>query len=370
LRENKEPVAQPERPADIVRRLAPRLVEREPDLDAQGLFAAENIDDLRLSGLLLLNVPASHGGLGADLSETVETLRQLAHSSPSTALMLAMHTSTLAHYLISDNLVPAQAREGFQHQRAWAFKEVRQGKIFAVANSEPGAGGDLRNSKATVRGTGDRVLSGMKSFASFGANAHYFMAAARDENDNVEYCLVRNDPKHVQVAAPWSAMGMRSSESVVLRFDSAPVVGLLAYAGLMDGVNQRHWSTLSFTAIFVGIAESLLEDLVARSNTALQQVECVEMKLTVEACRSFLRHCVSIEPEPADSEYRRLVRDCKLFVTRSLVRQAAAAFSTQTGAAYSFSSPISRKFRDLLAGPPLRPPVGLSFDELWEEMKK
>lgn len=369
MRENKEHVAQHERPADIVARLAPRLLEREPDLDARGIFAAENIDDLRLSGLLLLNVPVSHGGLGADLAETVETLRLMAQSSPSTALMLAMHTSTLAHYLIADSLLPTSQRDGFQHQRAWAFKEVREGKIFAVANSEPGAGGDLQNSKSVIRGTSSLVLTGTKSFASFGANAHYFMAAARDENDKVEYFLVRNDPAHVQVAVPWSALGMRSSESVVLRFDSAPVVGLLAYPGLLDGVNQRHWSTLSFTAIFVGIAESLLDDLVARSVSSLQKVECVDMRLTVEACRSFLRYCVSIEPEPADTDYRRLVRDCKLFVTRSLARQAAAAFSTQTGAAYSFSSPISRKFRDLLAGPPLRPPVGLTFDELWDEMK-
>ena len=368
MQENIDPVAQNERPAEIVRRLAPRLLEREPELDARGIFAADNIDDLRLSGLLLLNVPVSHGGLGADLSETTETLRLLAQSSPATALMLAMHTSTLAHYLVGDALVPAGLRDGFQHQRAWAFKEVRQGKIFAVANSEPGAGGDLKNSKALVHGNSSRVLTGTKSFASFGANAHYFMAAARDESDKVEYFLVRNDPAHVQVAVPWSALGMRSSESVVLRFESAPVVGLLAYPGLLDGVNQRHWSTLSFTAIFVGIAESLLQDLVSRSVSALQRVECVEMRLTIEACRSYLRYCVSIEPEPTDKEYRSRVRDCKLFVTRSLARQAAAAFSTQTGAAYSFSSPISRKFRDLLAGPPLRPPVGLTFDELWDEM--
>lgn len=367
--EKKKHAAQPERPADIVRTLAPRLAEREPELDNRGLFAAENIEDLRRSGLLLLNVPVSHGGLGADLSETVETLRLIAHSSPSTALMLAMHTSTLAHYLLPDSLVPAGLRDGFQDQRTWAFKEVLEGKIFAVANSEPGAGGDLQNSKALVSGSSHRVLTGTKSFSSFGTHAHYFMAAARDETEKVEYFLVQNDPAHVRVAVPWSAMGMRSSESVVLRFDSAPVVGMLAYPGLLEGVNHRHWSTLSFTATFVGIAESLLDDLVARSVSALQKVECVEMRLAIEACRSFLRYCVSIEPEPAGEEYRRLVRDCKLFVTRSLARQAAAAFSTQTGAAYSFSSPISRKFRDLLAGPPLRPPVGLTFDELWDEMK-
>ena len=57
-----------------------------------------------------------------------------------------------------------------------------------------------------------------------------------------------------------------------------------------------------------------------------------------------------------------------LFATSSLAEKAAALYSAQGGGAYRFSSPISRKFRDLLAGPVLRPPVGASFDDVWDEL--
>lgn len=322
--------------------------------------------DLREAGLLALNVPASRGGLNADLGETVETLRQLATGSPSTALMLAMHTSILANYLIDPQLVPAPERKPFEQQREEVWQQAIEGKIFAVANSEAGSGGDIQRSRATVR---DGRLDGIKTFASAGTYADFYMATARDSNGVLDYYLVKNDPATVTVQTPWDALGMRGSESVVLRFAGAPVRGVLCYRGMLDGVSNRHWSTLSFTAIFIGAAEALLEEARRSASGMLQQVETVNFHLTVQASRAFLRHCVAKEPEATDTEYRHLVRDCKVFATRALAREAAALFSAQSGRAYAFSSAYSRLLRDLLAGPALRPPMALAFDDIWDDLR-
>ncbi|HWS72464.1 MAG TPA: hypothetical protein VN605_10130, partial [Thermoanaerobaculia bacterium] len=142
------------------------------------------------------------------------------------------------------------------------------------------------------------------------------------------------------------------------------------YRGMLDGVNNRHWSTLSFTAIFVGVAESLLADVRAIASGILQESSTVDLHLTIEACRAFVRHCVATEPDPTDAEYRQLVRNCKLYVTRTLAEKGTASYLALGGSAYRFASPISRKLRDLLAGPALRPPVGVGFDELWGELRK
>ena len=174
--------------AAVAASLVPRLAAAEPEHD-----------------LLLLNVP---GGFGETLGGTLETLRTLAQGSPSTALMLAMHTSVLANYLIDPRHVPASERAAFIERRAWVFGEAMRGKRFGVANSEPGAGGDVKQSRAEMR---DGRVWGVKSFCSMGTHADYFMAAARDE-DHVRYWLVRNE--NVSVASEWDAVGMRSSESV------------------------------------------------------------------------------------------------------------------------------------------------------------
>ena len=160
---------------------------------------------------------------------------------------------------------------------------------------------------------------------------------------------------------------MRSSERVSRRFAGAPVVGPLARRGLLSGVNNRHWATLSFTAVFVGTAESLLADS-TRGRDALNATTAVDLHLAIQASRAFLRHCVEVEPRVADDVYRRLVRDCKVFVTRTLVEKATAAFAALGGSAYRADSAASRKLRDLLAGPSVRPPVASAFEEIWREM--
>lgn len=353
------------RGVEVAASLVPRLAAAEREHDLAGRFAADNLALLAEAGLLALNVPAELGGIGESLGGTAETLRVIAHGSPSAALMLAMHTSTLSHYSIDPQHIPAGEREAFARQRGWACREALAGRIFGVANSEAGAGGNVKSSKARVD---DGRMTGVKSFCSMGTHADYFLAAARDESETVDYYLVRNDDARVSVAAEWDAIGMRSSDSVSLRFDGAPVIGPFAYRGLIDGVNNRHWATVSFAAIFTGIAESLLDEVTRQRGGILHQTSTVDLHLTVQSCLAFVRHCIAVEPAAADAAYRRLVRDCKLFVTRSLAQQASALYIAQGGSAYRFGSSVSRKLRDLLAGPAVRPPVGVSFDELWEEL--
>lgn len=333
--------------------------------------------------MLAINVPASAGGDGASLRETLEALRSLSSVAPSTALMLAMHTSILANYLVDPASIPLEHRPFFIAQRAWAWGEAAKGKIFAVANSETGAHGDVHNSRATIgprRETSSPacalpsaeeggVVNGVKSFASFGVHADYYMSAARDDGGSVNYYVVRNAPGTVTARSGWDAIGMRSSESVLLELYEAPAIGPMCYPGMLDGINNRHWSTLSFTAVVLGIADSMLDEVKSKSEGILPQTETVEFHLTLRASEAFLAHCVACEPPVSTKDYRALVRDCKTFVTRSLATRGSALFVAQSGAAYRFSSTLSRKFRDLLAGPALRPPAAIAFDEIWSELK-
>jgi alkylation response protein AidB-like acyl-CoA dehydrogenase len=345
--------------------LVPQLAAREPQHDLAGELAVDNLVALADAGLLRLNVPVAAGGLGAGLAETLDVLSILATGSPSTALMLAMHTSVLSHFLIDPRHVAEDERAFFASQQAWAWNEASAGRVFGVANSENGAGGDVAKTRALLR---DGRLSGVKSFCSMGTWPSWFMTAARDEHDHVRYYVVANDASTVTVDRPWDAIGMRSSQSVSLRFDGAAVVGPLAWSGLLDGVNNRHWSTLSFTAIFLGAAEALLDEVRSHQPGVLLAAELVNFHLALQASRAFVAHCAASEPEPADAAYRRLVRDCKVFVAKTLVERATALFMAHGGSAYRFNSRVSRLFRDLLAAPAVRPPLALGFDEIFAEL--
>lgn len=350
---------------EAAERLVPQLASNEPEHDRAGQFAAANIELLRAAGLLALNVPRSAGGFGETLGGTTAVLRTIAKGSPSTALMLMMHTSVLAHYLTPVDLVPEPEREYFETQRAWAWQQAVDGHLFGVANSEAGAGGDVKNSRAAIS---HRKVSGTKSFCSMGTAPSFYMAAARDASDRVEYYLVENDVDHVKRASGWDAIGMRSSDSVSLRFDEAASLGPLAYDGLLDGINQRHWSTLSFAAVFLGTAEALLGAVKREGAAPLLATHLVDFHLGIQASSAFLSHCVSSEPRVTDAAYRRLVRDCKLFVTKTLAEKGAAVFAACGGSEYRTASRVSAALRDLLAGPAVRPPLAVGFEEVWREL--
>jgi alkylation response protein AidB-like acyl-CoA dehydrogenase len=72
--------------------LGKQFATREAEADENDLFVAENITQLKSSGLVAAGVPISLGGGGASFSDFCQVLRILGRYSSSTALAFAMHT--------------------------------------------------------------------------------------------------------------------------------------------------------------------------------------------------------------------------------------------------------------------------------------
>src|SRR5581483_10514924 len=71
--------------------LLARFAERAPRYDEEHRFAAEDFEELREAGYLLLNVPAELGGYGRNLAEVAREQRRLAYYAAPTALAVNMH---------------------------------------------------------------------------------------------------------------------------------------------------------------------------------------------------------------------------------------------------------------------------------------
>ena len=56
----------------------------------------------------------------------------------------------------------------------------------------------------------------------------------------------------------WDPLGMRATASVGLTLEETPAACVLGYRGCLEGVNARHWSTVLFAAVFVGVGEGAL----------------------------------------------------------------------------------------------------------------
>jgi alkylation response protein AidB-like acyl-CoA dehydrogenase len=139
--------------------LAPRIAEAE----RQGWLPADVIEDLGELGVLGMNVPEEHGGLGASTVVFALVLEELAAAWPSLAVGVSVNSGIVAGSIV---------RYGTPEQRArWLPRLIDGTGLGAFALTEASSGSDAASLQTTARRDGDDwVLSGSKVFIT---NARY-----------------------------------------------------------------------------------------------------------------------------------------------------------------------------------------------------
>jgi alkylation response protein AidB-like acyl-CoA dehydrogenase len=362
---------------EAVRRLADGWAERETLANHEGRLTMppETLAEMRSSGILAAPLPERYGGWGSTLAETAQAVRLLAQRAPAAALALVMPLGNAATTRVPAGCVPTACRAALWAGQCWIADRVREGKILAVANSEPGAGGDLRNTRttATPGAGGTYHLTGRKSFATFGRDADYFLCAARRSeadpggtHDVIDGFFVRRDAPGLTVDDRWNPVGMRPTASVGLTLEGAPAEALLGYPGCLEGVNARHWSTVLFAAVFVGVGEGALREGARQTSAEAvwARAALAEQALHLEAAAGFVEAVAGAETWPVPAELQERSRLAKTFAARAAVEAATHAAMVAGGRCYTPHHPVFLFLCDALAGPLLRPPLPQSMDAL------
>jgi alkylation response protein AidB-like acyl-CoA dehydrogenase len=369
------------RPRDlpaVVSRLAGRWAEREAAAVRAGevRMPAATLEDFRTSGILTAPVPTALGGWGASLAQTAEAVRQVARQAPAAALALAMPLGNAATTRIPASAVAPGQRAALARGQRWIADRANEGRILAVANSEPGAGGELANTKTRAeRGPdGTYCLTGRKSFATFGADADYFLCAARRPDGSgrglVDGFFVSRHAPGLAVDDRWDAAGMRPTASVGLTLDGAPAEAVLGYPGCLEGVNARHWSTVLFAAVFLGVGEEALGQGASQvaPDAVWARATLAECALSLDAAAAFVEAAAHDERWPLPAEAAERTRRAKTYVARAAVQAATQAAIVSGGRCYAPHHPIFRLLCDALAGPLLRPPLPQAMDAIVRQL--
>jgi len=350
--------------------------EEEQTRGGHTRVAAATLADLRASGILAAPVPVYLGGSGNSLRLCAEAVRHLARQAPATALAIAMPLGNAATTRIPDSAVASHLRQQLDAGRQWIARSAVAGRILAVANSEPGGGGDLARTRTIATRGDDGVfrLSGQKSFATIGPDADYFLCAARTQNtDVIDGFFVARDAPGVVLDERWDPLGMRATASVGLTLDNAPSSALLGFPGCLQGVNARHWSTVLFAAVFVGLGEGALAAAVdavgpAGAGSCYVRASLADCALNLEAAAGLLESVASDGRWPLPASARERTQRAKTFAARTAVETATRAAMLGGGRAYRADHPISRFLHDALAGPLLRPTISNAMDGLASQL--
>ena len=144
----------------VLTELAPAWGELELAAENRGAtrLDAGILAGIRDSGVLKAPLPEALGGWGASLFECCDAMRRLARHAPSTALALAMPWGNTAIARLPVEVIPPDRRSAQQRCAEWVAGAVRDGKILAVANAEPGSHGDLQQTKCTAVTRGVLIL--------------------------------------------------------------------------------------------------------------------------------------------------------------------------------------------------------------------
>jgi alkylation response protein AidB-like acyl-CoA dehydrogenase len=361
----------------VVRDLLDGWARREAQANDAGMLhmPPETVAEMKSSGILAAPVPLPLGGWDSSLEETATAIRLIAQRAPATALALVMPLGNAATTRIPQACVPPAVRPALVRGQRWIAEQVRRGRILAVANSEPGAGGELSSTKTMAHRGSDGVyrLTGRKSFATFGRDADYFLCAARrmetvsaEQAGVVDGFFVARDAAGLVVDDRWNPVGMRPTASVGLTLDAAPADAILGFPGCLEGVNARHWSTVLFAAVFLGVAEGALREAVQMTpgDAVWARSTLAEHALNLDAAGGFVESVARDERWPLPAEAQERARRAKTFVARVAVETATKAAMISGGRSYTPGHPVFRFLCDALAGPLLRPPMPQAMDTI------
>jgi alkylation response protein AidB-like acyl-CoA dehydrogenase len=324
------------------------------ELDRDGRFPVELVEQAAALGLLGIPLPERYGGAGSDTLAYAIAIEELARVDSSFAITVAAHTSlgTMPIHLY-----------GSDEQRERWLPELASGRgLASFGLTEPGAGSDAGATRTTARlEDGEWVIDGTKMFITNAGTtlSRLVTITARTGDDEISNLVVENGTPGYEQSPPLKKMGWRSSDTreLVFRGCRVPEGNLLGPRGngfkqfleILDG------GRISVAALGLGMAQGAFEMALRYAKEREQfgrpigrfqavQFKLADMATEIEAARNLVYKSAWLKDE--GRPFAQAAAIAKLY-TGELARRACNE-SLQIHGGYGFMDeyPISRFYRD------------------------
>ena len=345
----------------LMKKLSSSFSERAAEIDQNGSFPFENIQDLVQSGYTGLIVPAEYGGLDITLLELVQLQETIAQGDGATALGIGWHMSVM---------------KNLAEKRNWAestFKElctkVLNGALINSAASEAQTGSPTRGGKpqTNAKKSGDTwVLNGRKIFTTLSPMLDYFIvSAAIVDNNEVANFIVPKKANGVSIEETWDSIAMRGTGSHDLVLNDVILKEEYCVEKLTTK-KKANGSLLHIPACYLGIAQAAQNEALHFANTyspnsisgtiielpnVQQKIGEMEYELTLS--RQLLYSTARLWDEADEEEREQLIPNLgvtKMAVTNNAIKVVDLAMRVTGARSLSQKNPLQRYYRDVRAG--------------------
>jgi alkylation response protein AidB-like acyl-CoA dehydrogenase len=335
--------------------LRPRVAEAERD----GYFPRAEFRTLGRAGLLSLPFAEEYGGGGQPYETYLQVVEELATAWLAVGLGVSVHTLTCFPI----------ATAGTPEQRVRWLPDMLGGDLLgAYCLSEPGSGSDAAAlaTRAVADGA-EFVIDGVKAWTTHGGRSDFYTLFARTSGDpdgsarsrGISCFHVPASTPGVSAAPPEHKMGMRSSPTAQVRFESVRVpaeqlVGEPEH-GFKIALAALDAGRLGIAACATGVAQAALDCAVSYAAHRTQfgrpviefqglQFMLADMATAVAAARAL--YLTAARRKDANLPYSQQAAMAKLLATDTAMRVTTDAVQVLGGYGYVEDFPAERLMRE------------------------
>jgi alkylation response protein AidB-like acyl-CoA dehydrogenase len=336
----------------VRREVAPRVDAAEERQE----FPLELFPIAGQAGLLCVSYPEEYGAAGADTVAEAILAEELAYCCAGirSALMVQSSIATRAILTLGTD----------EQKRMYLPLACRGDKIFALGQTEPNVGSDVKSIETSARlENGHYVIDGTKMFISNGGIADYVTIVAQADRAKglrgICLFIVPTNIPGFRVGRKLKKMGHHSSNVAELILD-----GVRVSADNRLGPPEGAWSALmdvlttgriTVGAAALGIARAALDASLAYARQRVQfgrpiaefqaiQFKLAEMAMGVQAAAHLIYHAAWLKD--TGQPYVKEASMAKLYASELGVRNSLDAIQIHGGYGYISEFPVERMMRD------------------------
>lgn len=335
-----------------------RLIPAEADVIAQDRIPEDILQEMRDMGLFGITIPEEFGGAGMNVSQYIETVKQLAYAAPAyrstVSINIGMTGSAIKNF-------------GTPEQKAHWLPRIASGEIACFGLTEPGSGSDSAAMQTTAvqEGNGYR-LNGTKRYITNSPHAKIGLIMARTnkealpKNAHVSAFIVDMTSPGISIGSPDKKMGQAGAHIADINMDDVKIPG----DALVGGVEGRGFQIamqsldngrLSVGGMAVGMGRRALDTAVRYATErkafgeAISNFQLIQAMLADSDAELYAAECMIADACARADRGENIVRKAaaaKMFATEACGRVVDRCVQVYGGAGYLAEYEAERFFRD------------------------
>ncbi|MEH7333458.1 acyl-CoA dehydrogenase family protein [Neobacillus drentensis] len=346
----------------FMKNLSKKFINRAHQVDIEGSFPFENIQDLKNSGYTSLTVPQKYGGEEISLYELIRLQEVIAEGDGATALSIGWHMGILL------NLGEKEPWDEVIFRVL--CEKVKQGALINSAQSEPMTGSPTRGGRpeTSAQKSGNNwLIHGRKTFTTMSPVLDYFIvsAAIKDSNEIGNFLIPRS-ANGVNIEETWDSIALRGTGSHDLVLKNVMIPNENFVEQVRPESKRANGWLLHIPACYLGIAKAAkryaiqfaenyapnsIQGTIIDLPNVQQKIGEIELKIMQS---EYFLYSVAKQWDVSNEQERNkmgpILGAAKLTVTNSAISIVDLAMRIVGAKSLSLQNPLQRYYRDVRAG--------------------